>query len=204
VFLESVIGGFLKYHRIFRNYWSLFLIAGFIILVDQLSKLYIRANFIEGITMWAPWDWMLPYARIVHITNTGVAFGMFQGMGFVFAFLAMIVSGAIIYYYPRVPVEDWTLRFAMCLQLGGAVGNLIDRLTNNGFVTDFISVGNFPVFNVADASITVGVIVLIYGVWLQERRQKREEASKLLESSAIDRGSVENDCPSQDSKSSEA
>jgi signal peptidase II len=203
-FEERVLEVFLNYHRMFRNYWSLFLIAGFIILVDQLSKLYVRANFIEGVTMWAPWDWMLPYARIVHITNTGVAFGMFQGLGYIFAFLAVIVSGAIIYYYRRVPVEDWTLRFAMCLQLGGAVGNLIDRLTNNGYVTDFISVGNFPVFNVADASISVGVAVLILGVWLQERRQKHEEASKKLESSLLERSAVESDCSSQDSKSSEA
>jgi signal peptidase II len=56
--------------------------------------------------------------------------------------------------------------------LGGAVGNLIDRLTV-GHVTDFISVGTFPVFNIADSSITIGVLVLILGVWLQERREKQ-------------------------------
>lgn len=63
----------------------------------------------------------------------------------------------------------------MGLQLGGAVGNLIDRITI-GHVVDFISVGNFAVFNVADSSITLGVIVLILGVWLQERQQKRQNA----------------------------
>ncbi len=63
-----------------RSYWFLFLLAGLIVLLDQVSKSYIRANFVENVDVWAPADWMLPYARIVHITNTGVAFGMFQGL----------------------------------------------------------------------------------------------------------------------------
>jgi signal peptidase II len=65
------------------------------------------------------------------------------------------------------------MRLAMGLQMGGAIGNLIDRVVV-GHVTDFISVGTFAVFNVADASISVGVAVLILGVWLQERRQKAQ------------------------------
>jgi signal peptidase II len=58
------------------------------------------------------------------------------------------------------------------MQLAGALGNLIDRMTI-GHVTDFVSVGNFPVFNVADASITVGVGVLLIGMWVQEKREKK-------------------------------
>jgi signal peptidase II len=81
------------------------------------------------------------------------------------------VAIAIIYYFPRVPANDWTLRIAMGLQLGGALGNLYDRIFNVGEVTDFISVGNFPVFNVADASISVGVLVLLLGIWLQDRKK---------------------------------
>ena len=67
--------------------------------------------------------------------------------------------------------EDWTLKLAMGLQLGGATGNLIDRLLM-GKVTDFISILRFPVFNIADASITVGVLVLLLGVWINERLEK--------------------------------
>jgi signal peptidase II len=59
------------------------------------------------------------------------------------------------------------------MQLGGAVGNLIDRLTI-GYVVDFVSVGQFPVFNVADSSITVGVAILLVGMWLQERQEKKQ------------------------------
>ena len=72
--------------------------------------------------------------------------------------------------------NDWTLRLALSLQLGGALGNLVDRF-RWGHVIDFISVGNFPVFNVADSSISLGVAVLILGVWLQERKQKKIEAA---------------------------
>lgn len=160
--------------KLFRIYWQFILIAGVILVLDQVSKAYIRANFIENIDMWAPWPWLLPYARIVHVTNTGVAFGFFQDMNVVFGVLAAIVSIAIIYYYPRVAKEDWILRLAMALQFAGAVGNLIDRIYV-GHVTDFISVGTFAVFNVADSSITIGVIVLILGVWIQEQRQKKQQ-----------------------------
>ena len=89
-----------------------------------------------------------------------------------FTVLAFIVIGAIIYYFPQVDKNDWTLRLAMSMQLGGAVGNLIDRLTI-GHVTDFISIGNFAVFNVADASISVGAAVLLLGVWMMERAEKK-------------------------------
>jgi signal peptidase II len=64
----------------------------------------------------------------------------------------------------------------MGLQMGGALGNMIDRLTHQGNVTDFISVGNFAVFNIADSSITVGVVVLLLGVYIQERHKKNEHS----------------------------
>jgi len=165
----------LGFKKFLRTYWFLFLVSGLIIILDQATKSYIRANFVENVDMWAPWPWLLPYARIVHITNTGVAFGMFQNMNLIFAVLAAIVSLAIIYYYPQVAGHDWLLRIALGMQLAGAVGNLIDRILQ-GYVTDFISIGTFAVFNVADASITVGVAVLILGVWLQEQNQKKDSA----------------------------
>jgi signal peptidase II len=96
---------------------------------------------------------------------------MFQSAGMVFTVLAFVVIVAIIYYYPQVDNADWTLRLAMGLQMGGAAGNLIDRLTV-GKVTDFISVGTFPVFNIADSSISIGVAVLLLGVWINERKEK--------------------------------
>jgi len=98
------------------------------------------------------------------------------GLGDFITVLAIVVAIAIVYYYPQVPRADWPLRLAMGMQLGGAMGNLIDRLTQ-GFVTDFISVGNFPVFNVADSSISMGVAILLFGMWFKERGLKTNTLS---------------------------
>lgn len=171
--------------KIFRSYLMLFSIAAVIIILDQITKTMVRENLALWSGVWAPWDWMLPYARIINIPNNGVAFGMFQNRGLIFTILSSLVSVLIIIYYPRVPRSDWSLRIAMGLQLGGAVGNLIDRITI-GHVTDFISVGNFAVFNIADASITIGVVVLVIGVWLQERAEKQMKLkSKLAENQPV-------------------
>ncbi|MEM5775207.1 MAG: signal peptidase II, partial [Anaerolineaceae bacterium] len=118
------------------------------------------------------WPWLAPYARAVHWYNTGVAFGMFQDKNILFLVLALLVSLGIIIYFPRIPASEKALRIALSMQLGGALGNAIDRI-QFGHVIDFISVGSFPVWNVADASITVGVFVLLLGIWLQERSAKK-------------------------------
>ena len=163
--------------KLFQKYWTILLIAAAIVVLDQWTKGLVRANIPSGAS-WLPesWQWLSPYARIVHWYNTGAAFGMFKDASMILTVLAFIVIGAILFYYPQVESDDWSLRLALSMQLGGAIGNLIDRLTI-GHVTDFISVGNFPVFNVADASISVGAAVLFLGVWLKERAEKKEQAS---------------------------
>ena len=153
------------------DYVILLLIASIIVVFDQWTKYLVRTLIPFG-GSWSPWSWLVPYARIVHWQNTGAAFGMFQGFGLVFTVLAFIVAIAILYYFPRIPRSDWAIRLAMIMQLGGAVGNLIDRLTQ-GTVTDFLSLGTFAVFNVADASISVGTAFLILAVWISERKQKK-------------------------------
>jgi signal peptidase II len=164
---------------VIQRYWPIATIAAVIVALDQWTKWLVRANIPPGGT-WLPdsLEWLSPYARIVHWYNTGAAFGMFQNASMVFTVLAFIVIAAIIYYYPHVENTDWSLRLAMSMQLGGAIGNLIDRL-RLGHVTDFISIGSFPVFNVADASISVGAVVLLLGVWLMERSEKKEKASSV-------------------------
>jgi signal peptidase II len=151
-----------------REYAFLLGLAGAVVALDQGTKYWVRTQlaFTES---WTPWAWLAPYARIIHWNNTGAAFGLFRSGGLLFTVVAVLVSVAILYYYPRVPASQTPLRLALSLQLGGAIGNLIDRLLQ-GTVTDFISVGSFPVFNVADASISVGVAVLVAAMWLEERR----------------------------------
>ncbi len=159
-----------------KSYLVLFPIAAGIVALDQWTKLLIR-NTLEIGEIWSPWEWLTRYARVVHWKNTGVAFGMFQNNNLLFAILVSVIALVIIFYYPQLTEGDWFLRIALSMQLGGAVGNLIDRLTV-GHVTDFISVGNFAVFNVADASVTVGVGIMILGLWVEEkklRKKKNEE-----------------------------
>jgi signal peptidase II len=173
--------------RNFLTYLPLLIFASLIVALDQWTKWLVRVNIPFGGT-WLPegWEWLSPYARIVHWQNMGAAFGMFQNGNTVFSILAVVVILVIFYYYPLVERSDWSLRVAMGMQMAGAAGNLVDRLTR-GEVTDFVSVGTFPVWNVADASITVGVGVLLLGVWLKDRAEKK----------ASDQSSVSSDPPSE-------
>jgi signal peptidase II len=181
--------------RNFSTYFPLVLFASLIVALDQWTKWLVRTNIPFG-DSWLPtgWDWLMPYARIVNWYNTGAAFGIFQNGNTVFMVLAIIVIIVIFYYYPLVERADWFLRLAMGMQMAGAAGNLVDRFMV-GKVTDFISVGTFPVWNVADASITVGVCVLLLGVWLKEREEKRKAREQ---SPAIsDPSSATSDQPSE-------
>lgn len=165
---------FLREHSF--DYLILFLFGAVIIGFDQWTKALVRAKIPLG-TDWLPdgLAWLLPYARIRHWYNTGAAFGIFQNGNLVFTILAIIVILLILYYFPRTERNDWWLRVAMAMQFAGAAGNLIDRLIF-AKVTDFISVGRFAIFNVADGSISVGVAVLLLGVWLKERAEKKHAA----------------------------
>ena len=164
--------------KIGRTYGLMAIIAGLLITLDQLTKYIVRTNLEFG-QIWMPWKWLEPYARIIHINNTGAAFGLFKGANSIFMVLAVIVAGAIIYYFPSISRKDWLIRVALSMQLAGAVGNLIDRIIF-GQVTDFISVGTFPVWNVADASITVGVAILLIGMWVQEKREKKAKSVRFI------------------------
>lgn len=168
-----------------KNYAALFVVAGVIIALDQWTKSLVR--ILPMGNTWLPQglEWLAPYARIVHWYNTGAAFGSFTGYSWVFTILAFVVTGLIIYYYPQVDERDWWLKLAMGMQMGGALGNVIDRLLRDGKVTDFISVGNFAVFNVADASISVGVVILLIGAWFKE---KNERKNAVMEEPAADVG----------------
>jgi len=159
-----------------REYFVLLGAAGAIVALDQWTKYLVRTRLLLGET-WSPWEWLAPYARIVHWNNTGAAFGIFPAGGVIFTVVAVLVSAAILYYYPKIPRDQIGVRIALPMQLGGALGNLIDRLST-GTVTDFVSVGPIPVFNVADASITIGVAVLVVVMWIEERRRRRDEAAR--------------------------
>jgi signal peptidase II len=175
-----------------RDYLFLITLAGAIIALDVVTKTLVRTQ-LQFSEVWSPWEWLMPYARIVNWKNSGAAFGMLQGFGGIFSVLSILVAGVIVYYFPQVSAKDWVLRVAMGMQLGGAVGNLVDRIRFDGYVTDFISVGNFPVFNVADASISVGVAILVVGMWFKEQQEKKEAASQAANGGVAESNSGEQD-----------
>ena len=148
------------------RYSGLLVTAGIVLVVDQVTKALVRSGLALG-EAWLPFGPAFPWIRVVRWYNTGIVFGLFSGGGPLFAVLAVAVAVAIVYFYGRVDKEEGWLRLALGLELGGALGNLIDRLAF-GYVTDFISVGGFAVFNVADSCVTIGVVILILALWRGE------------------------------------
>ena len=144
-----------------------------IVLGDILTKEWIRSFPPDGATIVKVW-----FFRIIHITNTGSAFGAFQGYSLVLGIIGIIglfvLSGMGIFIYRKHPrFVNIPNRIALGLLLGGDLGNLIDRIRFGGQVTDFIDPGFFPVFNVADSAITIGVILVIYTVVREMIRESK-------------------------------
>ncbi len=137
------------------------LTALLVVAADQFTKIWIRSNLAVGQS--------IPergFFQITHIHNTGAAFGLFPGQSFP---LTIVASAGIVlllvyalFIRRRFPFLDkmpcW---IALGLILGGTIGNLIDRL-RFGYVSDFISVGIWPTFNIADSGVTVGAIMVAY------------------------------------------
>lgn len=162
-----------------RTYLELILIAGIVVVIDQVTKYLVRTN-LQLRETWMPWEWLEPYARIIHWKNTGVAFGLFQGRGWLFTVIGLAVVVLIILFYRQTIDGKRFWRIALAFQLGGALGNLIDRINPRvGYVVDFIWIGNFPVFNLADVSIVCGAAILIIGMWTtEEKGEKAVEEAK--------------------------
>jgi signal peptidase II len=150
-------------------------VAALVLAADQVSKHAVRTRLEVG-QSWEIASWLAPVFRITHVTNTGVAFGMFKNMGDFFTIVAAVVIVAILIYYRNLPTGAGLLRVALGLQLGGAMGNLADRLVH-GQVLDFVDLSFWPlqefaVFNVADASIVSGVTILTILLLWEEKLER--------------------------------
>jgi signal peptidase II len=145
-----------------------FLVALSIFILDQLTKAIIRDWLAVG-ESWPDDDWLV---KLTHVTNSGAAFGILQGQGLFLTVTAVIAIGAIVFYYAYPPLEHGLVRIAMGLLLGGAFGNLVDRV-RFGEVTDFVDFPRYPEFNVADSSIVIG-LVIIAGFFALSERALRE------------------------------
>ncbi len=158
--------------------------------LDQWSKGWIRTH-LSPATPTDLFPMLHPILSFTYVNNTGVAFGLFPQLGWLFTVVALGVVLFILYTQQMLGEESALLNLALGLQLGGAAGNLVDRLLR-GAVTDFLDVNfwpleNWPVFNVADSAIVVGVALLILHL-LQEERAERRRATL---ASAVDDGQRE-------------
>jgi signal peptidase II len=149
------------------------LTAAIALLADQSSK-YIIVNNLQRHQEWVPIPALQWLFAITHTTNTGAAFGLFPSGSDFFAVIALVVILAILIYHRQLATRQWLLRFGLGLQLGGAAGNLIDRLTR-GYVVDFIYFKFWPVFNVADSCIFVGVVLMAYCLLKEGQESSGEE-----------------------------
>ena len=141
------------------------LVAAVVIGLDQLTKHTIAAGIEPGET-----KKFLPGIDFVHVRNTGVAFSIFSGAGTLVLVFTLAALALLIGYFARHPGRPM-LWLPTGMLVGGAIGNLIDRVAN-GSVTDFIKLPHWPAFNVADMSITFGVLALLWV--LEGPRQRRE------------------------------
>ena len=150
---------------------AFFGVVAAVIVLDQVLKLYITAVLDRG-EYWPSKDWPI---RITYTENTGAAFGILKNQGVFLIASTLIGLGAIIAYYLYPPFEHGLLRFAMSLMLGGAVGNLVDRV-RQGYVVDFIHTDFWPTFNAADSCISIGMVILVAFLLLNDRHRSRETA----------------------------
>jgi signal peptidase II len=145
-------------------------VAVLVFLLDRLTKTWVE----QSIPLHEGRDVVGEYVRIVHTQNTGAAFGLLPERTTLLSVLSVLAVLAIVYYYRQFANSSPLVTATLGMQLGGAFGNLLDRVTK-GYVVDFVDVGipggvRFWAFNVADSSIVVGIILVTGLLWLEERR----------------------------------
>lgn len=164
--------------KIVVNIIKYYSVSLFIIILDQLTKWFVVHNMEVGdrISVWDPWFGILSHR------NRGAAWGMLQGQMWVFYIVTIIVVGAVIYYFHKEGKNRPFLGISLMVLLGGAIGNFIDRVFR-GEVVDFIDVlipiinYDFPIFNVADAALTISVVMLIFA-FLREEQKEQEKVKQ--------------------------
>ena len=147
-----------------------FFIAASVFVLDQVTKVIVRATLERG----EAWPSSDAFLNIINVSNSGAAFGILQGQTLFLVVTSIVGVAAIVLYFMFPPLEHGLLRMALALQLGGAAGNLIDRI-RSGEVTDFVNFQFWPAFNVADASITIGVATIFWFFLVAERERVRDK-----------------------------
>jgi signal peptidase II len=144
-------------------------VAAAVFVLDRVTKAWVSENIPLGTARPVIGD----YVRIVHAQNTGAAFGLLPERTTLLSVLSVVAVLAIVYYYRQIASNSTLVSATLGMQLGGAFGNLLDRVAQ-GYVVDFVDVGigdvRFWAFNVADSSIVVGIILVTLALWYEEHR----------------------------------
>lgn len=154
-----------------RNlYMKYSLFGAAIILLDQITKIMIRANMSIGESISILGD----FFKLTYVKNTGAAFSIFSGEQALLILLPVLIVGGALFYFYKYPGKHRLVYIAWSMIIAGGVGNLIDRAVF-GWVTDMLDFSIFPpVFNIADISVTVGCGLFMLYVLMEERLQKHE------------------------------
>jgi signal peptidase II len=150
-----------------KGYAPFFLLSLIVFVVDQATKYLITSRFalFEAVNI-------LPFFSVVYVRNTGSAFGMFKSLGNVFFIAAATIAIAVVAVLIARNREG---RFGLSLILGGAAGNMADRLVH-GYVVDFLDFyagsHHWPAFNVADSALTVGIGLLLLRSFLHDSTER--------------------------------
>lgn len=150
-----------------------YLIAIFIIILDQVTKWMIVTKMYLGESIPIIEDFLY----ITSHRNRGAAWGILQGQMWFFYVITAIVIIAIIYYMQKEAKGKWLLGVSLAFMLGGAIGNFIDRLLRKevvDFIHTYILNYNFPVFNIADSALVIGVVLLMIQMLRDERETKEK------------------------------
>lgn len=142
-------------------------LAAGIIILDQITKAWARGALVDRDIQWFGLSW----ARFSLTFNTGAGFGLDLGTRFPFVIIGAVAIGALFYLRWDKLASGWE-RLFLALATGGIVGNLIDRVVD-GRVTDFVSISVWPVFNIADAALVVGVFWFSWGEWTRMNKEKK-------------------------------
>tara|TARA_B100000315_G_scaffold170833_1_gene159341 strand:+ start:1611 stop:2330 length:720 start_codon:yes stop_codon:yes gene_type:complete len=145
-------------------------LAALVFLTDQFTKFLVR-EFLAFRESY-PGEGLF---RITHTFNTGSAFGLFRDQNFPLILVSVVGITVLALIYRGQRRHTDLLRLSLGLQVGGATGNLLDRL-RLGHVTDFLDIGAWPIFNVADASIVTGLALLAWILLKSDRERERETA----------------------------
>ena len=150
-------------------YWLLFAV---LVVGDQALKSYVTLN----IAPMSVHDFIPGLLSITHITNTGAAWSMLEGKMMFFYLVTIIAVVVLVYLFIKADKKDYLYRFSLIFLLAGTVGNAIDRFTRH-FVVDMFNLDfiNFPIFNLADTYITIGVILIIGSLSIQLAGEKNNK-----------------------------